>query len=94
MNANIRVTSGPAIEKQGDLAALLTTGRALPFCDGENEPMNVIYQTTEDDTEDTVVPRFIKAGGDVKRLHFINEKEKVLAFDDKRIVEAIKEACL
>lgn len=73
------------------LAALLTTGRSLPFCDGELEPMNVIYQTTEDDTEDTVVPRFIKAGGDVKRLHFINEKEKVLTFDDKRIVEAIKE---
>ena len=56
------------------LAALLTTGQSLPFCDEEIEPMNVIYQTTEDDAEDTVVPRFIQAGGDTTKLHFIDEK--------------------
>ncbi len=72
------------------LAALLTTGQSLPFCDEENEPMNVIYQTTEDDAEDTVVPRFIQAGGDTTKLHFIDEKEKTLTFSDKRIADAIK----
>jgi len=30
--------------------------------------MNVIYQNTEDDPEDTVVPRFINAGGDLNRI--------------------------
>ena len=72
------------------LAALLTTGQSLPFCDEESEPMNVIYQTTEDDAEDTVVPRFIKAGGDTTKLHFINEKEKTLTFSDRRIADAIR----
>ena len=72
------------------IAALLTTGQSLPFCDEEIEPMNVIYQTTEDDAQDTVVPRFIKAGGDTTKLHFINEKEKTLTFSDRRIADAIK----
>ena len=50
----------------------------------------VIYQTTEDDTDDTIVPRFIKANGDREKLIFINEKETPISFDDARIEEAIK----
>lgn len=42
-----------------NLAAMLTTGTSLPYSTEEYEPMNVIYQNTEDDAEDTVVPRFI-----------------------------------
>ena len=38
------------------IAALLSKGEALPFTDEETEPMTVIYQTTEDDADDTVVP--------------------------------------
>lgn len=75
------------------IAALLTRGENLPFAEPETppEPMNVIYQTTEDDAEDTVVPRFIKANGDRDRLLFINEKDKPIFFDDDRIKSAIKE---
>lgn len=40
--------------------------------------MTVIYQTTEDDADDTVVPRFNSAGGDGNRLIFIKEDEKSL----------------
>ena len=40
------------------IAALLSKGEALPFTDEEVEPMTIIYQTTEDDADDTVVPRF------------------------------------
>ena len=46
------------------IAALLSKGEPLPFTETEeNEPMTIIYQTTEDDADDTVVPRFNSAGG-------------------------------
>ena len=52
------------------LAALLSEGAPLPFSDDEEnyEPVTIIYQTTEDDADDTVVPRFNAAGGDSERL--------------------------
>ena len=52
----------------------------LPFADEDEsgEPMTIIYQTTEDDADDTVVPRFNSAGGDGERLIFIKEDEKSL----------------
>lgn len=74
------------------IAALLTRGEPLPFTEPEipPAPMNVIYQTTEDDADDTIVPRFIKAGGDRERLLFISERDSPISFDDRRIKEAIK----
>ena len=52
------------------LAALLSKGAPLPFSDDEEryEPVTIIYQITEDDADDTVVPRFNAAGGDGERL--------------------------
>lgn len=75
------------------LAALLSKGAPLPFADEDEsgEPMTVIYQTTEDDADDTVVPRFNAAGGDGDRLIFIKEDEKSLTFGDDRIREAVDE---
>lgn len=74
------------------LSALLSNGGALPFADDEatNEPMTVIYQITEDDADDTVVPRFISAGGDCEKLIFIKEDLKGLSFGDERIKRAIE----
>ena len=46
------------------IAALLSKGEPLPFTETEEiEPMTIIYQTTEDDADDTVVPRFNSADG-------------------------------
>lgn len=73
-----------------NLAAMLTTGTQLPYSEEENEPMNVIYQNTEDDAEDTVIPRFINAGGDVNRIFFIDERSQALSFSDERIGETIR----
>lgn len=73
-----------------NLAAMLTTGTPLPYSTEEYEPMNVIYQNTEDDAEDTVVPRFIKAGGDLNRIFFIDERSRALSFADDRIGETIR----
>ena len=72
------------------IAALLSKGEALPFTDEETEPMTIIYQTTEDDADDTVVPRFNSASGDGENLIFIKEDEKSLSFGDNRIAEAIE----
>jgi RecA-family ATPase len=72
------------------VAALLTQGKPLPFTETVHAPMTVIYQTTEDDADDTIVPRFIKADGDRERLLFINEKDRALTFEDERIDEAVK----
>ena len=74
------------------LAALLSKGAPLPFADKDEsgEPMTVIYQTTEDDADDTVVPRCNSAGGDGDRLIFIKEDEKSLTFGDDRIREAVE----
>ena len=74
------------------LAALLSKGAPLPFADEDEsgEPMTVIYQTAEDDADDTVVPRFNSAGGDGDRLIFIKEDEKSLTFGDDRIREAVE----
>ena len=74
------------------LAAMLTRGEPMPFFDDEGaEPVNVIYQSTEDDADDTIVPRFIAAGGDPERLLFISEKERYLSFSDERLLEAIRQ---
>ena len=75
------------------LAAMLSKGTPLPFNDEEDthEPMVIIYQTTEDDADDTVVPRFIVSGGDTQNLIFIKEDKKALTFDDERIKKAIKD---
>lgn len=73
------------------LAALLSKGDSLPFSDEEErEPITIIYQTTEDDADDTVVPRFNSAGGNGENLIFIREDEKSLSFGDNRIREAIE----
>ena len=77
----VRVLQGDAGDGKSTLilklAAMLTRGEPMPFTDGEGaEPVNVIYQSTEDDADDTIVPRFIAAGGDTDRLLFINEKEQ------------------
>lgn len=39
------------------------------------EPVNVIYQSTEDDADDTIVLRFKQAGGNTNRL-FLSMKRK------------------
>ena len=73
------------------LAAMLTRGEPMPFTDGEGQkPACVIYQSSEDDADDTIVPRSIKAGGDSEKLLFISENKKYLTFGDKRLLPAIE----
>lgn len=75
------------------LAAYMSRGEPLPYTDYEEplEPIKIIYQSTEDDYDDTIIPRFIQAGGVLDNLVFINEKTKHLTFEDSRLLLAIKE---
>jgi energy-coupling factor transporter ATP-binding protein EcfA2 len=74
------------------LAAYMTRGDPLPFTDYEEppEPIKVIYQSTEDDYDDTIIPRFLKAGGNPDNLIYINEDTQHLTFEDPRLFQAIK----
>ena len=73
------------------IVALLSKGEPLPFIDTEEtEPMTIIYQTTEDDADDMIVPWFNSAGGNGDNLIFIKEDMKSLSFGNNRIREAIE----
>ena len=54
------------------LAAAVTTGAAWPD-DGRSEVGDVLFWSGEDGIADTLVPRFLAAGGDLSRLHFAGE---------------------
>ena len=69
------VDGHPGVSKStvwnADIAARITRGWPMP--DGSHEftePRNVAIFSTEDDADDTLVPRFIAHGGDLTRLHF------------------------
>ncbi len=51
--------------------------------------MAVIYQSTEDDKDNTIIPRFNSADGNGENLIFINEDRKHLTFGDNRIRKAM-----
>ena len=53
-----------------DFAAVVTTGGQWP--DGTKcDPGDVLVWSDEDDPEDTLLPRFLAAGGDPRRIHFV-----------------------
>ncbi len=66
-----------------DVAATYTTGGRLPsgeWCEGGKK---VLFVTTEDDVDDTLKPRFTKAGGDPKHMMFISSEKLHLDFNEK-----------
>lgn len=61
-----------------DIAARLTTGREWP--DGKPNiipPSSVLMFVSEDDPADTVIPRFLAAGGDINKLYFYEMTELI-----------------
>ena len=73
------------------LAALITTGKAMPDGSGDKIPGNVIYQAAEDGIEDTIKPRLEKAGADCSMIRVIDETDKELSMTDDRLEQAIIE---
>jgi len=57
-----------------DLAARVTTGSDFP--DGEKNTLgarDVLFATTEDDWQDTIVPRLMAAGADLSKIHRLDD---------------------
>jgi putative DNA primase/helicase len=55
-----------------DFAAAVSAGGMFP--DGAAAPKgNVLMWTSEDDITDTLVPRFIRTGADLSRIHFVRQ---------------------
>ena len=55
------------------LAATITSGGAWPDGGGQTEPGDVLIWSGEDGIADTLLPRFLAAGGDRRRLHFAGD---------------------
>jgi len=54
-----------------DIMARITRGSEWPCGEGTAAAGNVILLTAEDDINDTVIPRLMAAGADLKRVHII-----------------------
>jgi hypothetical protein len=70
-----------------DLAARITSHRDFPDCKNELDgPKDVIFLSSEDDMEDTIVPRLIVAGADMQRIHFAQISENTTGTVEEGIV--------
>lgn len=63
-----------------DIAARITTGRPMPLSSAEPITGSVLFQSNEDDKEDTLLPRCIAAGADSDKIESIEAIN--LNFDD------------
>ena len=54
------------------------------------EPFNMIFQTAEDDLGDTIKPRLVSSGVDLRRVLVIDDSENSLSLADDRIEKAIR----
>ena len=71
------------------LSALLSTAGILPDGTRIGNPVNIIYQCSEDGLADTIKPRLETAGADCDRMVHIIEDNECLTLEDKRIEETI-----
>ncbi|MBR5485180.1 MAG: AAA family ATPase [Oscillospiraceae bacterium] len=72
------------------LAAACTNQKFLPDME-PFEPFNMIFQTAEDGLGDTIKPRLVSSGADLKRVLVIDDSENPLSLADNRIEKAIRE---
>lgn len=72
------------------LAAACTNQKFLPDME-PFEPFNMIFQTAEDGLGDTVKPRLVSSGADLKRVLVIDDAENPLSLADDRIEKVIRE---
>ena len=75
-----------------DLAARLTTGRPFPGEEEPREPAAAILLAAEDNLCDTIVPRFLAAGGDGKKVFpWDEDKPPVFPEDCLRLADFIRQ---
>ena len=70
-----------------DFAARITRHIDFPDCKNELDgPKGVLLLSSEDDMEDTIVPRLIAAGADMTRIHFVQISENTSGTREEGIV--------
>lgn len=74
-----------------NIAALLSQGLPMPESKICTPCGNVIYQSAEDGTEDTLKPRLMSAKANCAKIAFIDDTEHSLTLSDRRIEDAIRE---
>lgn len=80
-----------------NLAAILTAGRRWPDGTPNTQKGNVLIWSSEDDPADTLKPRLMAAGADLKRVHFIEGRINQIngereAFDPATDFDTLKAA--
>jgi hypothetical protein len=66
-----------------DIAARITTGRPWPDGQPNNiRPSSVLLLTEEENPADTILPRFIAAGGDRERLISLQSRDRLFRIED------------
>lgn len=71
------------------IAALLSKGQSLPGEVNRKASIDIIYQSAEDDVEDTLKPRLICAGADCTKISFIDDSHSPFSISDTHIETAI-----
>jgi RecA-family ATPase len=74
-----------------DIASRLTTGSPMPLSDAEPIMGNVLFQSNEDDIADTLLPRCIAAGADLRKIESIEADGLNIDEDCDIIEDNIKE---
>ncbi|CAJ0719350.1 AAA family ATPase [Ralstonia mannitolilytica] len=78
-----------------DLAATVTTGGTWPDGSEYSKPGNVLIWSGEDHPADTLVPRLIAAGADLKRVFFTqtvaNESGELQPFDPAKDIDLLSQ---
>lgn len=69
----------------------ITSGKNTPDGNNQNEPMNCIYQCSEDGVADTIKPRLIAAGADCNKVAFLDEDLESVSLEDQQLKQAIQE---
>jgi hypothetical protein len=75
-----------------DLAARVTTGRAMPLCEGTTAPAGAVLIQAEDSLGSTVKPALRAAGAAIRRIRVFNRRDfleqPLLLPDDWQIISA------
>jgi hypothetical protein len=79
-----------------DLAARLTSGGKWPDGSTVSDPGDVLFWSSEDDYQDTILPRFMAAGGDRGRLYHVAGMERsngeMVGFDPRSDMRSLQDA--
>ncbi|GHU68057.1 hypothetical protein FACS1894184_09150 [Clostridia bacterium] len=73
------------------IASYLSRGIALPGMTNSTDPCNVIFQTAEDEFEETIFQRLEAAGADLRRVSYIVDPNDELTLNSDEFINLIEQ---